>query len=235
MMPSRLSVQWSRTARIPRTCRRARGSEPRCSGRYSRLSATERFSGELVAVLIAERDALRGAMGPESPMAPEELGPADALQDYWNGRVLPALADYLDARGLDRTRVLVTPTLSREGRFFAGNPNDPEDNVVIVGYGPGVSMEGAAAALVRELCFPVVREAFDQLDADRVRQLGRVGAARLSDAAATRCGRLLLERYLPDEVGHYDARFGPATVARTGETDLEDRLDRLMEDLIRSS
>ena len=200
--------------------------------------ATERdraLLGELVAMLFAEREALGRAVRPEHSPGPPQPAPIRPLADHWNDRMMPALAAYLKMHGLDRGRVLVTPTIAREGRFFAGDPSDPDDNVVIIGYGPGVTVEGAAAAIVRELCYPVVRKAFEELEADRVRELGRIGAARMSDSAATRCGRMLLERYLPDELGHYDTRYGPAASAHRSGTELEDRLDRLMEDLIQSS
>ena len=165
------------------------------------------------------------AMGALPPLAaaPEQI---DGVRELWNQGLAPQLADYLNARGLGAGRLVLTPAIGLEGRFFEGDPENPRDNVVVVGLAQDADPATAVAALVRELCYPVVREAFS---AAAVRIDDRQQASRLSDRAATRCGAMLLERYAPDALTAYEATFAVgSTETFAGFESLEERLDTLM-------
>jgi hypothetical protein len=143
----------------------------------------------------------------------DELGAAEqvrgerflALEERWQRIYLPALRPYLSEHGLERGWIVPTPALGLEGRFFGGDPDNADDNVVIVGLADGsANVDETLAPVVRELCFPAVRQAFEQV---RTRYADRVAASRASDAAATRCGELLLEARLPAALDAYRSRF----------------------------
>jgi len=117
--------------------------------------------------------------------------------------VAAALAPYLRARKLTGGAVLLVASLGPDGRFFAGDPKNPTDNVVAVRLGPGEPAQAAVYRLVRELCYPAVREAMQGTEPtdDRVR------GERVSGIAAVRCGHELLARYAPREVAGYDEQW----------------------------
>jgi hypothetical protein len=129
-----------------------------------------------------------------------------ALEARWTSRFVPALAPYLEAFGLQGGWIMPSPPLGLEGRFFQGDPRQVQDNVVIVGLPPTVEgHDGTLAPVVRELCYPAVRKAFEAV---QQRYQDRIAASRASDAAATRCGELLLEKLLPEALSAYRIRFG---------------------------
>ena len=128
-----------------------------------------------------------------------------ALESRWTAVFVPALYGDLEAHGLTGGWIVPTPALGLEGRFFQGDPRSAGDNVVIVGLPSDVeALDVALAPVVRELCFPAVRAAFQEVQS---RYTDRVAASRASDAAATRCGELLLERKLPGALPAYRTRF----------------------------
>lgn len=128
-----------------------------------------------------------------------------ALESRWTEVFVPALNGYLGAYGLTGGWIVPTPALGLEGRFFQGDPRSAGDNVVIIGLpSDDEGLDVALAPVVRELCFPAVRAAFQEVQS---RYSDRVAASRASDAAATRCGELLLERELPEALPAYRTRF----------------------------
>ncbi|HSG46807.1 MAG TPA: hypothetical protein VLA43_03215 [Longimicrobiales bacterium] len=160
--------------------------------------------GRLVEILDAEWQS-----GLAQDLQAAEMAREDdlrAMESRWSRRYAPALADYLSAQGLQGGWIIPTPALGMEGRFFQGDPGKAADNVVIVGWPSGEKdLDGALSSVVREFCFPAVRAAFQELQS---RYADRVAASRASDAAATRCGELLLEHRLPGALPAYRARFG---------------------------
>jgi hypothetical protein len=166
-------------------------AQRRVLGRFLRALEQERSRG-LATALAANRT---GRM--------EQLA---AMQARWVDTFAPALDPYLTGRGLGGGRILATPALGLEGRFFQGDPGLVRDNVVIVGLGPvDEGPDATLAPVVRELCYPAVRAAFEDV---QFRYADRVAASRASDAAATRCGELLLQRALPEALPAYRTRFG---------------------------
>ncbi len=159
-----------------------------------RTPEQRRLLGRLVAVMEEE---WRVWLGPERARAPMAV-PA-AFDATWR-RLEPQLRPYLRARRLDGGRILLVPALGADGRFFEGLPAVRDDNVVAVGTAAG----GADAAwrVVRELCYPAVRQAL------RARVTGdRETGERESGRAAVRCGALLLERLAPEEVPAYETAW----------------------------
>lgn len=157
------------------------------------VTALEReWARGLEAELLASREARSAQLG--------------ALEARWTSRFVPALAPYLEAFGLRGGWIMPSPPLGLEGRFFQGDPRQVQDNVVIVGFPPTVEgHDGTLAPVVRELCYPAVRKAFEAV---QHRYDDRIAASRASDAAATRCGELLLENLLPEALSAYRTRFG---------------------------
>ena len=131
---------------------------------------------------------------------------AAALQTRWNGEMAVALWPYLTRYSLERGRLTVSPTLGLDGRILEGDRSNPWDNQMVVGWNPDL-VEGADGALfadlvsrsARELCFPAVRRAMDSAGIDPATPSA---GAEISGRAATRCGDLLLDQYLP--------AYGPA-------------------------
>lgn len=150
----------------------------------------------------------------------------DGLQQTWDRVYAPGLTGFLARWGLDGGVVIVTQTVGLEGRFYRGSPTDPSDNVVVVGMGS--EPDAALSGLVRELCFAVVRSAFEEIG-DRFDD--RSVAARESDHAATRCGALVVERYAPDALPGYRARFG-ASLDRGAPPEVDPDLRRAVDDAI---
>lgn len=183
--------------------------------------ATVRAGAELVAALLPEASQRRilgrfvdvlerewqAGLDVDMTRRTEALEPRlRTLADRWTKVFVPALEPYLEAHGLTGGWIVPTPALGLEGRFFQGDPRDSEDNVVIIGLGPeDEDLDTALAPAVRELCFPAVRAAFQEMQS---RYDDRVAASRASDAAATRCGDLLLEARLPEALPAYRIRFG---------------------------
>ena len=131
----------------------------------------------------------------------ERLQRLSALEERWARFFVPALAEYLNARELDRGAIVVTPALGIEGRL---GPDSASGTVVMVGW-TDADPDELLSSVVRELCFPTVRAAFQAVES---RYSDRVMASRASDAAATRCGELLVEAVLPETLPAYRRRFG---------------------------
>ncbi len=158
-----------------------------------------RVLAELVSAVEAEHEATRGVLSGVT-------GDAVArVQERWNRELAPGLDGFLGARALESGRVYLSLVLGLEGRFFSGDPDVAGDNVVVLGWAPGVSAPSVVSGLVRELCYPLVREAFA---ATNTAFADRHEAARTSDRAATRCGARLLAELAPEALPHYERRFG---------------------------
>jgi len=160
--------------------------------------------GRLVDALAQEwSQGMAGAVSAGADARAEQL---TRLEERWRDTFEPALGEYLGSHGLKGGRIVATPALGLEGRFFQGDLRDPEDNVVVLGFSrDDANADAVLAPVVRELCFPAVRAAFEFV---KDRYLDRVAASRASDAAATRCGELLLEALLPGSLPAYRNRFG---------------------------
>ncbi|UCC24309.1 MAG: hypothetical protein JSU98_11300 [Gemmatimonadales bacterium] len=159
--------------------------------------------GELVDALQSEWESgLKETLSEARASRADQLG---RIRAHWQGYFAPALAPYLEAYGLASGWIVATPALGLEGRFLHGDDSGGQ-TVVVIGLGPSNDDPDAILApVVRELCYPAVRRAFEQLQS---RYDDRMVASRASDAAATRCGELLLERYRPEALPSYRSRFG---------------------------
>jgi len=135
---------------------------------------------------------------------PEAETHTAAAQRWVTDSIAPPLRTFLERWHLANGLALLSPAVGLDGRFFDGDPDNDKDNVVIVGYAPVAGME--AFQIVREWCYPAVREA----EADAlVGGSDRVAAEAESGRAAVRCGELVLDRYLPAATRHYRSAFVP--------------------------
>ena len=130
------------------------------------------------------------------------------LRGAWVDEWAATLSPFLTREGLAGGAVHVAPGLGIEGRFLERDPSGRAPVVAVglatAGADAAAPVDGALASLLRELCYPAVRRAFRSFEG---RFEDRVAAARASDLAATRCGELLLERYLPAKTAAYRTRF----------------------------
>lgn len=134
---------------------------------------------------------------------PEAEARTAAAQRWIIDSIAPQVGPFLERWRLGNGMVLLSPAVGLDGRFFDGDPDDDRDNIVIVGYAAKTGME--ALHLVREWCYPAVREA----QADALTGSDRVAAEAESGRAAVRCGDLLVARYLPGATEHYRSAFLP--------------------------
>jgi hypothetical protein len=126
------------------------------------------------------------------------------LRARWDEAYAPYLADYLTQQHLEYGIAIVSPTLGREGRFFQGDPANSADNIVAVGVaGWETSPDRALSGVVRELCFPVVRRAFAEVEAqfdDRLqaaRASPRIGRPSLGGPSRLDPKPLTVPRWTP--------------------------------------
>jgi hypothetical protein len=133
----------------------------------------------------------------------------------FNESVLPAAAPFLRGFGLQAGRLMPSPPVGLEGRILAGDPSNPWDNQVVVGLeGATEDVSGLVteitARFLKEACYPAVREA---MSASGLAGSDPVADARISSDAATRCGGMVLDRFVPSMSQEYsnwvlDARGG---------------------------
>ncbi len=144
-----------------------------------------------------------------------ERGPRVAeLQMEWDARFAPPLADYLRAQRLDRGIIFLSPALGADGRIFDGDPADRTDNLVAVRFpASGDAPDLPLYAVVRELCYPAVRQAL----AGEPASASRIAAERRSSDAAVRCGALLLRARAPALVAGYRRAFAGDTLTASFE------------------
>jgi len=126
---------------------------------------------------------------------------APQLQTRWNQEVASALWPYLIRYSLERGRLTVSPTLGLDGRILEGDRSNPWDNQLVVGWNPdhlsdpdGALFADLVSRSARELCFPAVRRAMNSAG---ISPSDPAQGAEISGRAATRCGDLLLNQYLP--------------------------------------
>lgn len=195
-----------------------------------------RVLGEFVDALEDEWNVFFAAYSRE--LVAGEAERAGRFQQRWDEAFQPALQPYLSAYRLDGGVILVSPALGSEGRIFQGDPNNPVDNVVAVGFRDGNVPDGELFGVVRELCFPLVRVAIDAAGAGG----DRVAAERSSSRAAVRCGALLLEQYLPALADGYRRSFtgiegGDAAIVQRAFSEtypLDANLERALEEAVTS-
>jgi hypothetical protein len=123
-----------------------------------------------------------------------------AARALWDRQLAPSLAPFLAAEGLSGGVVLLSPAVGFDGRIFAGRPQDPGDNVVVVHLPTDRAAVGAtfAAAVVKELCAPLASSLVARAGAG-----SRAAAETASGRLAVRCGERLLARYAPGWVAGY--------------------------------
>ncbi len=130
---------------------------------------------------------------------------AASLQKTWGDTFAPSLAPFLQDVGMEGGTAGMVPAIGVEGRIFAGSPQNPNDNVLMISTPPAQGGDrGVIFSMLRELCFPLAR-----------RVLARGGAPAgnrneeesLAVRAAIRSGAFVLERYRPDEVRSYQRFF----------------------------
>jgi hypothetical protein len=113
------------------------------------------------------------------------------LDEFWATSVAPRLDDFLAERWLDAGTILVSPAVGPDGRLFIGDPDNREDNQVVVWSPTGSSSRQPAYHVIKEVCHSVVTAALDEL-VDENRQ-----TRPLRMTAAVRCGALVLDKYAP--------------------------------------
>lgn len=134
-----------------------------------------------------------------------------AVQDLaglWSDRFARPLAGYLDAIGLTRGVIIVSPAAGSDGRFVrdAGGLA-----VVVVSSARTDLADAPLLASVRELAYPLL----DRLRAPLTPTTTRVAAARARDAAAVRAGALLLDATDPRLAAEYRNHFLGLTTGRS--------------------
>jgi hypothetical protein len=154
--------------------------------------------GEFIAALEAEWTTYLSVDFRSRAPASEALG--REVQKVWDERFGPALGPFLESVGLAGGSVILTPALGLEGRVYAGTPQSWRDNVVSVQTpSDPQQIETSIYLLLRELAFPVAREAG--------RQAG-VGGEGIEEEAlvakgAVRVSAMLLEDVLPQEAEEF--------------------------------
>ncbi len=139
---------------------------------------------------------------------------AQAMQVMWDTELAPGLEGYLVRRRLAGGMVMPSPALGPEGRIVEIQPFDPRDQVVAVqqpllAAGP----DATVFAFLKELCFLLVDDRALATDS-----LTTEARADLQRTAAVRCGALLLEFYVPQQVGRYRRAFLDAVGAEESAT-----------------
>lgn len=140
----------------------------------------------------------------EAARARRRRGADSLLAAVWAGRLAPAVAHYLDARRMGTGTIIASHVLGTEGRIIRDAAGRKGHVLVAVRAPASTSahdVNAAAFLVLRELCFPVVREVL----AARPRPRSRADAERTSAAIAARCGSLALARHAPALRGEYDA------------------------------
>jgi hypothetical protein len=199
----------------------ARGGTPTASGArlvgsVLRSASQRRTLGRFVAALRAEWDGfLRVRWEADAARRGQTL--ATAASDWRD--LQGSLAEFL--RGRERGTVLASSALGGEGRVVA-------DRVAV--WLPSDSAAGRAvvAALLRELCFPLVTATVERT----VRVPDRVSAERMSSRGAVRCGALLLERHRPTWLEDYRRVFLRAAGESRSDAAAFERVFAVPEDLL---
>ncbi|HTJ22378.1 MAG TPA: hypothetical protein VL383_08275 [Gemmatimonadaceae bacterium] len=110
---------------------------------------------------------------------------ARELQLAWESRFARPLAWYLDAMGLTRGTIIVSPAVGSEGRIV----RDADGSAVVAVSSARRNTTIAPLLMsVRELAFPLLDRLHTRPD-----RPARVAAARARDAAAVRAGALILD------------------------------------------
>jgi hypothetical protein len=166
-------------------------------------SSQRRVLGEFVQALEDEWDSFFGGwLRERAGELDQTLG---SIQRAWSQDFANALKPFLEGVGMTGGLVAVVPAIGTEGRIFAGTPDDPGDNVLVVSApsGPDRGSE-AVFSILRELSFPLARRAIDRAGSSTgTRSQDENVAAR----AAVRTGALVLEDLLHEALTHYQQYF----------------------------
>ncbi len=119
-----------------------------------------------------------------------------AIRQQWTIEIAPALDGFLEARGLDRGVVLLSPALSERGRLYIYSGGPVNVATTRLTEDP-VALHGTTFSIVRELCSVAVGQALRSSNVER--------SADLWENAAVRCGEMLLARENEDLSRAYTA------------------------------
>ncbi len=124
------------------------------------------------------------------------MAAVERAQSVVDELVSSSMAANLTDWRLQSGAVFVSAPVGPNGRIFAGDPQNPADNVVIVRLPPARDDPGMQAALSipRELCFPQVDASVEAL---RIGQMDRYEAEQAAGRGAVRCGELLIDAHVP--------------------------------------
>lgn len=148
---------------------------------------------DFAALLASERRVLD-----EFELAAIDLG---AVRNAWSELAAGVLGSFLAEEQLTDGRIIVTPALGMEGRYL----DSGSGRVVAIGATSESDPRAVAGAVLRELCYPVVR----RVVAPYERRIGdRERLSTMSHHVATRCGARLLRAHAPDYLPAYQTRFG---------------------------
>lgn len=124
-----------------------------------------------------------------------------AIRDAWSELASGVYGSFLAEEQLTDGRIIVTPALGMEGRYLDAGSG----RVVAIGATSDADPRAVAGAILRELCYPVVR----RVVAPYERRIGdRERLSTVSHHVATRCGARLLTAHAPHFLPAYQARFG---------------------------
>jgi hypothetical protein len=107
----------------------------------------------------------------------------------WTEKVAPAVASFLNTRGMLGGTIIVSDALGPEGRVFTGDPGNADDNFFAISSAHDSIGLGISAYLLKELCYPVASGVVEALGMSS----DRVTAEHLSGRLAVRCGAELLD------------------------------------------
>ncbi len=175
--------------------------------------------GVFAQALAEEWDLFYGAYWRDRQVA-SEAAMTQAARTF-NGNVLSPAAPFFRRFGLQAGRLMPSPPVGLEGRILAGGPSNPWDNQVVIGIrgsvdDPNGLVTEITARFLKEVCYPAVREA---MAASGVAVSDPAVEARMSSDAATGCGAMVLDRFVPSMSREYrtwalDAR-GAVTTSPT--------------------
>jgi hypothetical protein len=188
---------------IPRTTSPRTAFGVAAVGSVLTSSSQRRVLGEFVQALEDEWGRFFAAWWRENGGQQDRI--AASIQEAWSREFSPALKPFLENVGMTGGLVAMVPAIGTEGRIFAGSPDDPGDNVLVIAApgGPGSGSE-AIFSMLRELSFPLARRAIDRAGLSTgIRSQDE----SLTAQAAVRAGALVLEDLRPQALTQYQQFF----------------------------
>ena len=162
-----------------------------------------RILGDFISALETEWSTFYGEY--QAAHASEWRQAEAEIQDLWDGVFSAPLGPLLSTLEMEGGTVFLVPALGTEGRVFSGVPADQTDNVLAVtAPRSGESPRAALFAMIRELCFPLSREALQEGSS---RETGPGVSEGEVGSGAVQAGAMILEEVLPEEVDEYQRFF----------------------------